>query len=247
MDTTGKVERVRINGATCASCEAKIRDAVLRLPGALDVSFSPDRREMELRSERSLPLDAVRRAVQSAGPYTVPSDGAESNNSTNASDDAAPRESLRPLFVIVGYIALATLVIALAADNWDPASLMRHFMAGFFLAFSLFKMLDLRGFAAAYQTYDLLAARSRAWAYAYPFVELLLGLAYLANLWEGVTNVATLVLMLFGAAGVGLALRSGKRLRCACLGTALNLPMTTVTLIEDLAMAAMAGVMLIVA
>jgi hypothetical protein len=51
--------------------------------------------------------------------------------------------------------------------------------------------------------------------------------------------------MLLGAAGVLNALRQKKQLRCACLGTALNLPMTTVTLVEDLAMAAMAGAMLL--
>ena len=118
-------------------------------------------------------------------------------------------------------------------------------MAGFFLVFSFFKLLDLRGFADAYQSYDILARRSRAWALAYPFVELALGIAYLTR-WQPVpTNIATLALMLVGSVGVLRAVLDKRAIRCACLGTALNLPMTTVTLVEDLGMAAMAGVMLL--
>ncbi|HYF54378.1 MAG TPA: MauE/DoxX family redox-associated membrane protein, partial [Salinarimonas sp.] len=122
--------------------------------------------------------------------------------------------------------------------------LMLDFMAGFFLVFSFFKLLDLRGFADAYRSYDVIARRSRLWALAYPFVELALGVAYLLRWQLTVVNAVTLVLMIVGSVGVVRALLQKNRIRCACLGTALNLPMTTVTLVEDLGMAAMAALML---
>ena len=59
------------------------------------------------------------------------------------------------------------------------------------------------------------------------------------------TNVVTLIVMLLGAAGVLKALLDKRTIRCACLGTALKLPMTTVTLVEDLTMAGMAVVMIL--
>ena len=71
-----------------------------------------------------------------------------------------------------------------------------------------------------------------------------LGVAYLLALAPVVTNAVTLALMLVGAVGVLSALLAKRTIRCACLGTALNLPMTKVTLIEDLTMAAMAAAML---
>ncbi|MCC6661950.1 MAG: hypothetical protein IT437_13825 [Phycisphaerales bacterium] len=117
-------------------------------------------------------------------------------------------------------------------------------MAGFFLVFSFFKLLDLRGFADAYMSYDILARRSRAWTPAYPLVELALGAAYLARWQPVVTSGVTLALMLVGSVGVLRAILGKRRIRCACLGTALNLPMTTVTLVEDLGIAAMAAAML---
>ena len=47
---------------------------------------------------------------------------------------------------------------------------MRFFMAGFFLVFSFFKLLDINAFADAYSRYDLLAMRWRGWGLIYPFV-----------------------------------------------------------------------------
>ncbi|MEL6211535.1 MAG: MauE/DoxX family redox-associated membrane protein, partial [Pseudomonadota bacterium] len=155
-----------------------------------------------------------------------------------------PGESLYPLFLIVGFIAGVTLLVAVSTGDWSAEPLIRHFMAGFFIVFSFFKLLDPPGFVSAYRGYDLIARKIPAWGWAYPFVELTLGVAYLLAWVPIATNAITLVLMLVGAAGVLKALLDKRAIRCACLGTALNLPMTKVTLVEDLTMAAMAAVML---
>ncbi|MGC4002218.1 MAG: hypothetical protein QM811_03360 [Pirellulales bacterium] len=121
---------------------------------------------------------------------------------------------------------------------------MRHFMGGFFVAFAFFKLLDLRGFADAYRMYDVVAERSPAYGFVYPFLELGLGIAYLADVAPTATNVATILLMGVGAIGVVRSLLRKQTIRCACLGTVFNLPMSTVTLIEDGGMLAMAATML---
>ena len=87
--------------------------------------------------------------------------------------------------------------------------------------------------------------RCRPYALVYPVLELSLGLGYLAR-WQPVVVLgATVVLLTFGALGVLSALRKGLDLNCACMGTALNVPLTTVALTEDLVMAGMALVMLL--
>ncbi|MHA7813102.1 MAG: MauE/DoxX family redox-associated membrane protein [Phycisphaerales bacterium] len=158
----------------------------------------------------------------------------------------SPPESLYPLFLIVGFILGVTSLVAWSTGNWQVEPMMRHFMAGFFIVFSFFKLLDPPGFVSAYRGYDLLARRSVAWAWAYPYVELALGVMYLMAWLPMTTNIITLILMLIGAAGVLKSLLNKRAIRCACLGTALNLPMTKVTLVEDLTMAVMAGVMLLI-
>tara|TARA_B100001939_G_C16537308_1_gene444727 strand:- start:204 stop:575 length:372 start_codon:yes stop_codon:yes gene_type:complete len=122
---------------------------------------------------------------------------------------------------------------------------MECFMGGFFLVFSFFKFLDIRGFAASYRSYDLLAKAVPAYGFIYPFLELALGLAWA---FEGGTYrvaLSTVVLMGFSAIGVIAAVTRKQQIQCACLGTVFNLPMSTVTIIEDLLMVAMAGALLL--
>jgi hypothetical protein len=58
------------------------------------------------------------------------------------------------------------------------------------------------------------------------------------------TNAATLAVMLLGLVGVTQALLAKRQIKCACLGSLFQLPMSYVTFIEDGVMAVMAIVML---
>jgi hypothetical protein len=107
-------------------------------------------------------------------------------------------------------------------------------------------MLDLRGFADAYRSYDLIAKAVPRYGYVYPFIELLLGLAYLAAWQPFGVNLVTTVIMGVSLLGVIKAVTSRQTIRCACLGTVFNLPMSTVTIIEDGLMLAMAFTSLLV-
>lgn len=149
-----------------------------------------------------------------------------------------------PLIVIVALTMAAATARVAFAGAWLPMMWMHDFMGFFLVVFSMFKFFDLSGFADGFQMYDLLAKPFRPYAYVYPFLELGLGLAYLARWNPVVTYSATVVLMLWGAAGVLLALKKGLDINCACMGTVLKVPLSTVALVEDLGMAAMAGAML---
>ena len=72
-------------------------------------------------------------------------------------------ETYRPLLLIAGYIGLAAFAgtTAVGRAGFDWSVWMTNAMAGFFLVFSAFKFLDLKGFATAYASYDLGA---KAWA-----------------------------------------------------------------------------------
>ena len=118
------------------------------------------------------------------------------------------------------------------------------FMAGFFLTFSFFKMLDLSGFADSYSSYDVLAKRWRGYGFIYPFIELALGIAYLIDFNPFITNITTIIVMGFSTIGVLQSVLNKRKIRCACLGAVFNLPMSTVTIIEDLLMVFMAIAML---
>lgn len=237
-----------ITGMHCQACATKIRTAIESLSGVekAEVTLSPPRASLTLES--SVSDDELRSAVHTVGDYDL-HPFAETEDRAMGTVDAtveAPKESLYPLLLIVGFIAGVTLLIGIRTGRFEMNLLMTNFMAGFFLVFGFFKLLDLPGFVQTYRTYDLVAIAVPPWAWAYPFVELTLGAAYLLHVVPAAVNVTTLVLMIIGALGVVRALTKKQRIRCACLGTVLNLPMTTVTLVEDLGMAAMAGTMLAV-
>ncbi|MGI8602680.1 MAG: YHS domain-containing protein [Verrucomicrobiales bacterium] len=161
-------------------------------------------------------------------------------------DAAAKWKSYLP----IGVIVLVTLLAAAARQAaqpgpWNVMGWMHDFMGFFLVVFSMFKFFDLRGFADGFQMYDLLAKHWRPYALVYPFIELALGLAYLAHWQPGMIYSITIAVMLFGAIGVCRALNEGRDLTCACLGTVLKVPLSTVALVEDFGMAAMAAGMLI--
>jgi hypothetical protein len=153
--------------------------------------------------------------------------------------------SYKPLFVILGIIIFIVALIQLFQGSFDLMDSMRYFMGLFFLAFGSFKLMDLKGFVDMFAEYDVVTKHVRAWGFLYPFFELALGFAYLVNADPISTNLVTIALMTVSSIGVAKALSSKQKIRCACLGSVVKLPMTTVTLIEDLGMGLMAVVMLL--
>ena len=121
-----------------------------------------------------------------------------------------------------------------------------YFMGLVFMQFALLKLFDISGFADGFQMYDLVAKKSRYYALSYPFIELLLGLWYLTMWTPVLIYILTIILMGVGAVGVVLSLQKGLKINCACMGTALNVPLSTVTLTEDIGMGMLAFIMLII-
>lgn len=235
-----------ISGMTCQNCVEKIKSAIQEVEGIQNPKVTLDPPQLELSEHSQASFSEIQKAIQSAGNYKLLD--SDNNHQTSSEQKALikpeEKEDLTPLFIIVSYIIGGTLLIALLSSTSSIYSLMSYFMGLFFVTFSLFKMIDLAGFKDAFSTYDLLAKRFPLYAKYYPFLELLLGILYLSQIALTLTNIVTATIMLIGSIGVLKALMKDQTIQCACLGTALNLPMTKVTLTEDLLMGLMALTML---
>jgi len=150
-----------------------------------------------------------------------------------------------PLITIIAVIIIFTIYMWSTATKPDLMFGMRMFMSGFFLIFGVFKLIKLKGFVMAYKKYDILAKKSTIYAYAYPFIEIGLGVSFFFAFNLLLTNIITLIIMIIGSYGVWLKIREKEEIPCACLGVVFKLPMTKVTLFEDLLMAVMALMMII--
>lgn len=226
----------QIEGMHCQSCIQKISEALHGFAESVQVTLNPPR--AILKNPNTESLGELNQAVAKAGNYHLALQ-AESMVATTDEEKKSWLATYYPLFLIVGLISVVSLKGAGNAHEW-----MLHFMAGFFIVFSFFKLLDLQGFADAYSTYDLLAKSWRGYGIIYPFLELGLGLAFLFGAYLTQALWFSIVLMGFSSLGVIQALTKKRKIRCACLGTVLNLPMSTITLVEDLGMVAMSAFML---
>jgi copper chaperone CopZ len=221
-----------ITNMTCSNCVAKVKSQLLIHPDIISADVQLEAPQATITMQQHLSLEQLQTAIGTDSKYKI---------STIANNKAIEPsktwlQTYKPLLLIFAFITGVSLIAA--NNNWHQA--MNYFMAGFFLVFSFFKFLDLKAFANSYAMYDLLAKKIPAYGYAYPFIELALGLAYLTGFNPMATTTATIIVMGFSSIGVIKSVFNKQQIRCACLGAVFNLPMSTVTIIEDLLMVAMA-------
>ena len=229
----------KLTGMTCTSCEAKVKSALLMVENVTNVEVSKDINSATITMEKHIALDKFQKALDTK--YQI---SATHHNET-AEQTKFWFETYKPILLIFFYISLVTVLIQLKNENFNWMQAMQYFMAGFFLVFSFFKLLNLKGFAESYVMYDVLAKRIPVWAYIYAFVELGLGIAYLINFNPFITNSITFIVMSISIVGVLQSVLNKKKIQCACLGAVFNLPMSTVTIIEDALMITMSAFMII--
>lgn len=230
-----------LSGMTCNHCASKITQRLLEHPDIAAAEVVLDPPEARVMANKTFSDESMDEWLRPLGKYHVSreqSDPKISPAEVPVSSD--PLKTYYPLIILSAYLLLSALAGAWGHERFHWDTVMRLFMGGFFIAFSFFKMLDLKGFADAYRGYDIVAKKVPIYGFVYPFIEFILGLAYLAN-WQPVwINLITAIVMAISLAGVLRAVFSKRVIKCACLGTVFNLPMSTVTIVEDFLMLVMA-------
>ena len=231
----------QLTGMTCGSCEAKVKNYLLLLPNVTAVEVSKNDNTATITMDKHISITSLQDAIGgNNSKYQI----AALHNNEVAEQTKNWLVTYKPILLIFFYI---TVISGLASwqHNISAMHFMQYFMAGFFLVFSFFKMLNLKGFADSYKMYDVVAKAIPAWAYVYAFIELGLGIAYAINFNPITTNIITLVVMSISIVGVLQSVLKKQKIQCACLGAVFNLPMSTVTIIEDALMIAMSIAMIL--
>ena len=232
-----------ITGMTCNNCKASVEKALNAIDFIENVSVDLENSKAIIRMSNPVSIQTLQNGLSSN--YTI-SEGIESNVfKASVSERDASKSELRqlfPLFLIFGYIIGASIL--LNKDSWSTTNFMLDFMGLFYIVFSFFKLLDLKGFPYSFRMYDPLAKLFPAYGWVYPFIELCLGLFFLLRIEISLALIITLVILGITTFGVTKTLLNKKSIQCACLGTALKLPMTKATFIENSIMIVMAVVML---
>ena len=234
-----------ITGMTCNNCITKVKSELLKMGDITEADLQLTAPQATITMQKHIPVGSLQAAIQKAGNYTITEADGGMHHSSSDAETKTWFETYKPVLLILFYISLVTVIAATSTGGFDWMLGMRVFMSGFFFAFSFFKILDLKGFADNYADYDIIAKNYRGWGYIYAFIELGLGIAYAINFYPLLTNAVTLIVMSISIIGVLQSVLKKRKIQCACLGAVFNLPMSTVTILEDALMIAMSGIMLI--
>jgi len=167
------------------------------------------------------------------------------NRHADTAHDQGNAGAYRPLIAIVVVVLLASIALQVDKKPWQLVPWMRDYMGLFMVIFSMVKLFDLSGFADGFSMYDMAARRFRAYGFMYPFLELFLGLAYLSGIALFATYMITIAVMTVSSIGVIRSLMRGLDVHCACMGNILKVPLSTVSIVENVGMGCMALIMLI--
>lgn len=233
-----------VTGMTCNGCVASVTEKLSKIDGVLSVAVQLERSEAEIEMRNPIETETLQKALSPK--YSITSGNVKIENNTRTDDfsieNKSKLEQLKPLFLILGYLFAAAIL--LNYQSWNLGEAMLDFMGLFYIVFSFFKFLDLKGFPESFRMYDPLAKVFPVYGWVYPFIEALLGLLFLMRLQIPIALIATIIILGITTIGVVKTLLDKKNIRCACLGTALKLPMTEATFIENAIMLVMAISML---
>ena len=237
----------KITGMTCGSCKASVENSLRDIDEVSDVEVNLENQEATITMDKHIDIVELQKSL--ASKYTITQKEIRNvftstqSSSFEIEEEKSKLQQLKPLLLIIFYIASASVL--LHYKNWSWNEFMLDFMGLFYIVFSFFKMLDLKGFPESFRMYDPLAKRVPFYGKVYPFIETALGLMFLMRFEINIALIITLIVLGITTIGVTKTLLDKKSIRCACLGTALKLPMTEATFIENAIMIVMAILMLL--
>ena len=227
-----------IEGMTCMGCVKGVEQKLMSVDEIQSAAVDLKSGEAKITvSSMTLSLDVLQETLGSKYQISLPKMYREVSEGT-----LSKWTQLKPLFIIFGYLLVTSVLLHWETPDYN--AMMLDFMGLFYVVFSFFKFLDLKGFHASFQMYDPLAKRLSVYGWVYPFLELALGLCFLMRFQLNWALVLTLLILGVTTIGVVRVLLQKRQIQCACLGTAIKLPMTEATFIENAVMIAMALFML---
>ena len=223
----------KISGMTCNGCKLSVEDKLNSLDGVDKAYVDLTKGEAIVHSKSPISFSLISDSLPPK--YKVIRTANSQNNETIK---VSKIKQLKPLFIILAYISITSLLLNF--KNWDSTNAMLDFMGLFYIIFSFFKILDIKGFSISFRMYDPLAKKVPLYGIIYPFIEILLGIMFLTRIEVELAIILTIIVLGITTIGVTQTLLNKKSISCACLGTTLKLPMTEATFIENALMIIMA-------
>ena len=141
--------------------------------------------------------------------------------------------------ILISFIFISVFLINyiyIKISKKKTKNIKTNFMRSILTLFGLAKLYDLKKFSNIFQQYDIISKYIPIYSYIYPFIEIILGIHYIKNKNINLINKFTISIMLISIISVCMSLYLGQTLRCGCLGSFFHIPLSYVTLSENILM-----------
>ena len=201
-----------VKGMTCNGCRNSVETKLAALKGITKVSVNLEEETAVVETSKVISIAVLQEALPEK--FTISNAEEVSGATVETVSQKSELQQLKPLFLIFTYMLL--IAIGLHYKDWSWDNFMLDFMGIFYIVFSFFKVLDLKGFPESFKMYDPLAKAIPSYAIIYPFIEIALGLLFLFRIQIPLALVLTIVILGITTVGVTQSLLSKKAIQCAC-------------------------------
>ena len=230
----------KITGMTCQGCADTIEKSFANNSKVLVSKVSFENNELTIESNETFTTEQIDQILSGMGNYSV------KKKSTNGLFTITINylSSKKPILLALMVVLVSSLSVEFGFERFDLNNWLTTYMGIFFILFSFLKLLNVKSFSISFSRYDILAKKIPGFSVTYPFIEFLLGIAFLTRTMLIFTNMITLVVMISQVIGVIKILKGKKIIQCACMGSSIDLSVSHITLFENLVMILMASYMI---
>jgi len=230
----------KITGMTCQGCADTIEKGFANNSKVLVSKVSFENNELTIESNETFTTEQIDQILSRMGNYSI------KKKSTNGLFTTTINylSSKKPILLALMVVLVSSLSVEFGFGRFDLNNWLTTYMGIFFILFSFLKLLNVKSFSISFSRYDILAKKIPGFSATYPFIEFLLGIAFLTRTMLIFTNMITLVVMISQVIGVVKILKGKKIIQCACMGSSIDLSVSHITLFENLVMILMASYMI---
>ena len=232
-------EVFKVSGMTCDGCANSIKEVLESNKFISSVNINLEDENINISSDKNFAVNELNSLIENLGKYKIYEEKFTSKIIKYFS-------SKKTLLLALSLVLISSLSLQAREDNFDLDEWMISYMGIFFLLFSFLKLIDVKGFSGSFKKYDLISKIIPSFAITYPFIELLLALTFLSGYFLIASYIMTLVFMTSQFFGVFISLQKKEVIKCACMGSSINIDISTLTLIENLVMILMSIYMIII-
>lgn len=134
-----------VSGMTCTGCQAKVQGLLSKVSGVKNVRIDLAKGEAVIDMDKHIATEDLKAALNEYPKYQLSETHPQIHTVVSAIEEEEKKSwitTYKPILLIFGYITGITFLAEWINGDFIWMRWMSHFMAGFFLVFSFFKLLN---------------------------------------------------------------------------------------------------------